>query len=114
MKQACDSRNTIEQLILRDVFRIWSGNMSLRCEEPVKKYASLGATWINKRNVIASHNHRFMIPENANKIPEDYNTNELLNFLLSPDYQFYNENYNYNSKDLEGKDQRQDERNVIL
>jgi|TARA_Y100000310_G_C20438017_1_gene694666 hypothetical protein len=55
-----------------------------------------------------------MIPENANKIPEDYNTNELLNFLLSPDYQFYNENYNYNSKDLEGKDQRQDERNVIL
>ena len=52
--------------------------------------------------------------ENANKIPEDYNTNELLNFLLSPDYQFYNENYNYNSKDLEGKDQRQDERNVIL
>ena len=83
-------------------------------EEPVKKYASLGATWINKRNVIASHNHRFMIPENANKIPEDYNTNELLNFLLSPDYQFYNENYNYNSKDLEGKDQRQDERNVIL
>lgn len=23
-----------------------------------------------------------MIPENANKIPEDYNTNELLNFLF--------------------------------
>ena len=29
-----------------------------------------------------------MIPENANKIPEDYNTNELLNFYTSPDYQF--------------------------
>jgi hypothetical protein len=54
-----------------------------------------------------------MTQENANKTLVNYKINELLLFLSSRIAECYIENYNYKSKDWEGKDQPQDERNVI-
>jgi len=55
-----------------------------------------------------------LLPSTANRKFVDYKINELLKLLMNNNLKFLIVNYNPKRKDLEEKDQRQDERNVIL